>query len=189
MLFLIERRASALVKKAKKDLADIETVAEAPCKTSTQHKEDIRNTIRRIRVPVKTGMPPGAYEIRDDTFQGPDPTLFVTEDQDMEMANTAPRTRESIRAYLTQELRDLAMRGASEMETYEAHAEDTTKRYKQSLERRKGRRPSASSSEYPHTLPKGILLNKNGERPPDKETIKKTAAFETYEDVVRRGSR
>lgn len=190
MLFLIERRADDLVKKAKRDLAELED-ADHPCQTrAPRNNEDIRNTIRRIRTTAKTGAPPGAYEIKDDTFKDPDPSLLSSTGQDVEMGTSAPRSREAIRADLTHELRDLAMRGASEMEQYEAHAEETTKMYKQSLERRKKSKPSASSPEVPPAPPKtappkGILVNKS-ERPPDREIVKKKA---TFGDVVRRESR
>jgi hypothetical protein len=190
MLFLIEKRAEDLVKKAKSELAAIGDT-EVPHQQNVQAKQDIRSMIRRARVPMKEDADPGAYEIKADTFQTPEPSLLTSDDQDVEMADATPHTQSSIRAQVTLELRDLVMRGASEMERYETHAYETTKKYREALERRKGRAgPSTSLSGHSSAVPpRGILVNKNGERPADREAKKKTATFETHEDVAWRGSR
>ena len=190
MLFLIERRADELVKKAKSELAALGDT-EVPHQQNVQMKQDIRNMIRRARVLVKEDLAPGAYEMKNDTFQDPQPILSTAEGQDVEMTNASLQTQSSIREQVAHELRDLVMRGAAEMETYEAHAEETTKKYKQTLERRRGRAgPSTSSSGIPSTVPpRGILVNKNREKPSEREPRKKTATFETHEDMAQKGSR
>lgn len=189
MLYLIEKRADDVIKKVESELGAIGD-AEVPRQQNDQVKQDIQNMILRTRVLAKDDAPPGRYEIKSDTFQDSEPSLLPSEDQDVEMANTAPRTESSIRAQATYELRDLVMRGASEMEIYEAHSEETTKRYKQALERRKGRAKLATPSfGNPSAVPpRGILVNKNRDKPIDKDLKKKTATFETHEDMARRGS-
>jgi hypothetical protein len=178
MLFLIEKRAENLVKKTKEDLNALEE-GMLPRETSAQKKQDIQNMIRRARVEVRKDAAPGAYEIRNSTFEDSGSNLSILEDQHVELANIKPRTQVSIRADLTHELRDLVMRGASEMEAYEAHAEETAKTYKQMLERRKERAGHSTSSSGPSSAlpPRGILVNKNGERPADREPTKKVATF------------
>ena len=180
MLFLIESKAEDLANKAKKELRTVGDAAPSREKNA-EKKQDIRNMIRRARVTVKDGAAPGTYEIRNDIFKEAGPDLLLSDDPDVEVGNVEPRTRASVRAELTHELRDLVMRGASEMEVYEAHAEEAAKQYKQALERRKGRVGSTSMSSGPSTgrPPRGILVNKNGERPADKEPKRKKATFET----------
>jgi hypothetical protein len=178
MLFLIERRAENLVKKVKEELSSLQEEM-LPREISAQKRQDIQNVIRRARVEVKKDAVPGAYEIRNGTFKDSEANLSILEDQDVKMGHVEPRTQASIRADLTYELRDLVMRGASEMEAYEAHAEETGKIYKQMLQRRKGRAghstfPSGPSSALP---PRSILINRNGERPADREPTRKVATF------------
>jgi hypothetical protein len=191
MMFLIERRGDDLVKKAKGELAVLGD-GESAHQENAQLKKDLESMIRRTRVPMKGDAKPGAYEITGETFKDAEPNLFVSEDQDVEMGNTYTaqlRTQTTIRADLTHELRDLVTRGASEMEAYDAHAEETMKKYKQALERRKGKNvPSISTSGPPSAPPpKSILTNRHVESPIDKEAIRRMPAFKDLDDMPRRG--
>jgi hypothetical protein len=190
MMFLLERRGVDLVKKAKKELAVLGD-GEPGHQENAQLKRDVQNMIRRTRVPMKVDAKPGAYEITGNTFKDAEPDLFVSEDQDVEMGNTDTaelRTQTTIRAELTHELRDLVMRGASEMEAYDAHAEETMKKYKQALERRRGKTvPSISTSGPPSAPPpKSILTNRHVESLVDKEAIRRMPTFKDPDDMSRR---
>lgn len=180
MIFLIQRQADDLTKKAKKDLSTVGDAAPSREKNA-QKKQDIRNMIRRARVLAKDDAAPGAYEIRNDTFKEAGSDILLLDGQDVEMGSVETRTHDSVRTELTHELRDLVMRGASEMEVYHAHAAEAAKPYKQALERRKGPAGSTTIPTGPSAgrPPRGILVNKNGERPADKEPRRKKATFET----------
>lgn len=166
-----------MVKEAKQELPGLELGASS-AKRYAREEQDIQNMIARMRAPAKPDAVAGTYEIKSDTFRNA-PNLFISEDEDENMSDTEPRTQESVRTEVTHKLRDLVMRGGSELETYDSHTEDTMKIYKQALDRRRGHsRPSVTPTNSSTHLPKSILVNKSGERSTDKDPKKKKATFE-----------
>jgi hypothetical protein len=213
MIYLLERRGEALVKKAKEELAELEKRErgqhERDPERDKEMQKELRSMIERLKVPASKDAKEGEYEVKvgDDTFQYMDSRPVIREDQDVEMDGTGitvlkPRTSRTIREDLAHELRDLVMRGVSEMEAYDAHAEETTRKYKQALERRKERNRSTAAPSG--ILKNGILKNKYTEITADTEGIRRTATgmplsgstpgqvvrtFENIGAVARRGSK
>jgi hypothetical protein len=179
MVSLIKKRAEYLTERAERELPILEEAAPSVEK-DTKRQQDIRNMIRRVKAVPKPDPAPGIYEVKEGTFADPETDLFVSDDQDVEMSNGEPRTQASVRAELTHELRDLVMRGATELENYEAHAEKAAKEYKDALDRRQARPGSSSGPTRVLAAPppRGILANKNGEKLADKEPKKKRATFD-----------
>jgi hypothetical protein len=199
MMFLIERRADELVNKAKKELSTLEDV-EFQYQRNTHREEDIRDMIQRLKIPMKADAKPGAYEITEETFKStgpilPESDLIVHEDTDIEMGNTHIATQTSIRADLAHDLRDLVMRGASEMESYDSHAENTTRKYRDFLERNKPQimssvsttsstPPAPAPPQLPQSQARGFSSNRHLESQMDRESIKRRP--ENYQDLARR---
>jgi hypothetical protein len=179
MVSLIKMRAEYLTERAEMELPILEEAAPS-LEKDTQRQQDIRNMIRRVKAVPKSDPAPGIYEVNEGTFADPGPDLFAPDDQDVEMSKVKPRTQASVRAELTSELRDLVMRGATELENYEVHAEKVAKEYKDALVRRQARPGSSSGpTRVPAAPPpRSILANKNGEKLVDKEPKKKRATFD-----------
>lgn len=178
MLTLIRKRADYLIERAETELPILEE-ATPSLEKNAQTQQDIRSMIRRAKAAPKIDATPSIYEVKESTFADSEPDLSVFDNQDAEMSSVEPRTQASVRAELIHALRDLVMRGATELEDYETHAEKAAKEYKDALDRRQARSGSTSSLTRVPAVPppRGILANKNGEKLVDKEPKKMRATF------------
>lgn len=178
MLTLIKKRVDYLIERAETELPILEE-ATSSLEKNAQTQQDIRSMIRRAKAAPKTDAAPGTYEVKESTFADSEPDLSVSDNQDLEMSIVEPRTQTSVRAELIHALRDLVMRGATELEDYEAHAEKAAKEYKDALDRRQARSGSTSGLTRVPAVPppRGILGNKNGEKLVDEESKKMRATF------------
>ena len=216
MMFLIEKRGEDLVAGAREELARLEEdgVDEGEgWEGNGVGREELDEMIKRIRVPRRADAKGEEYEVKEGDFaikpaerltMG-DTSLPVTDDGDVQMGgmHDSPRARNAtqIRLELSRDLRELVERGVREMEAYDVHAQETTKVYKDALERRKGKGKSTSVP-----VPGGgILKNRHDEILVDRNQVQRMStgmplvgmvpqaqvarSFENIEEVVRRGSK
>lgn len=227
-MFLVQQRAARLTAKAQEEIATLENEwnEESDDKEKWKVKKSVDAMFAGLRVPAKKGTPSTDLEYKVEAIQSGTEgqaasTNGARENGDVVMGGTEFHPRTTLRSSppessylssrqilsaLSNDLKELVDRGASEMVAYDAHAKQVIALYQSALDRRTtgGRReslPKISTSMSP-TSTSGVGGNGGGgvQSPADIRKFSTGMPFpgfiqqparvkETMEELIRRGSR
>lgn len=164
--------------------------------------------MRCVRTPMREGVKGEELEIRAGMFDARPPSAengtrsgnAADGEGDVQMGNASfphPRTAMQVRRQLKVSLQELVERGAREIEAYDAHAQQTTRVYKDHLDRgiRSGRfKEREKGKERAGILKKGteegVRRRSTGKPMVDMVHVESPArVFENLNELARRGSK